>query len=54
MGSPISAVVDMEFFEELALESVPTKPRLWKRYVDDVLHNEEEWRETSHQVHHGI
>ena len=31
MGSPVSAVVTMEFFEELALESAPSRPRLWKR-----------------------
>ena len=37
-GSPVSAVVAnsyMKFFEELALESAPSRPRLWKRYVED-------------------
>ena len=25
----------MEFFEELVLQSAPSRPRFWKRYVDD-------------------
>ena len=40
MGSQVSAVVAnlyMEFFEELALEMAPTRPRLWKKNVDDTF-----------------
>ena len=38
MGSPVSAIIAnlyIEFFEELALNSAPCRPRLWKRYVND-------------------
>ena len=40
MGSPVSAVVAnlyMEFFEGLALNAAPARPRIWKRYVDDTF-----------------
>lgn len=40
MGSSVSAVVAnfyMECFEEQALEMALTKPRLWKRYVDNIF-----------------
>jgi len=42
MGSPVSPLVAdmyMEFLEQKALTTSPEeyKPRLWKRYVDDIL-----------------
>ena len=38
MGSPVSVLVatlHVEFFEEMDLESAPSRPRLWKSYAND-------------------
>ena len=40
MGSPVSAKVAnlyMKFFEDTAQKSSSGRPRLWKRYVDDIF-----------------
>ena len=40
MGTPLSPVlanIFMEDFEIHALETSPWKPKMWHRYVDDVL-----------------
>ena len=40
MGSPVSPIVAnlyMENFEQLALGSALSPPRIWKRYVDDTF-----------------
>ena len=34
--SAVVANLYMEHFEQLTLESAPSRPRLWKRYVDDI------------------
>ena len=41
MGNPVSKVIAnlyMEESEEQAMVTVPYKPKIWKRYVDDTYH----------------
>ena len=47
MGSPVSAVIAnfyMEKLERKALQTAPAecRPKIWKRYVDDVLGRHQE------------
>ena len=40
MGSPLSPVIAnlyMDFFEKLAIDTTPLKPKMWKRYVDNTF-----------------
>ena len=40
MGSPLSSSmvnINLEYFEEMALESISLKPAIWLRYVDDAF-----------------
>ena len=40
MGSPLSPIVANIFMEDLeaeTLETSPWKPKMWRRYVDDVF-----------------
>ena len=60
MGSTISpgvANMAMEDFEEKTLDSAPTKPHIWYRYVDDIftiLHEYaiQVFTERTHQIHY--
>ena len=43
MGSPVSPIVANLYWEDLEARAIATdpieaKPKLWKRYVDDILH----------------
>ena len=60
MGSPLSPIVAnifMEDFEAWALKTSPWKPKMWCRYVDDVLliwPHEEQWLEEFHHHLNGL
>ena len=54
MGSPVSPIVAdvyMEFLEQTAIATVPLeyKPRLWKRYVDNILDHQQTGSRWSHR-----
>ena len=54
IGSPVSAVIVnlyMEDFEEQALSSVLTTPKIWKRYVNDTF-TILEWNDVKHFLQH--
>ena len=54
MGSPISPIVAnlyMEHFESRALDTAPTRPVMWYRYVDDTTTNIHECAVSSFSDH---
>ena len=50
MGSPISPVVAnlyIEYFESRTLDTAPSRPALWYRYVDDTMTKLHKYAENS-------